>query len=204
MVGKGAQQVLARIGFAERWLTRARQQCTEGNLARGVLTLVLVDAEVRHALAAAGLPPQARARRLNAAAIGLLGVALVLVVLLVARWAAPSWTAMAVSAPPLVQLPSSSGAPLHAIGGLPSTPQLPRSATAVSVSVRGSPVVAPDLVPMSAPQSALPGLLRPMSGPRSSLPVRIGPSHLSTSELIDLILTAERALRQKPTGFISP
>jgi hypothetical protein len=204
MAGTGDQQLLARIGFAERWLNRARRQCTEGNLARGVLTLVLADAEVHHALAAAGLPPKANARRVNAAVICLAGVALVSAVLLTSRWSAPSGTAMAVSAPPLVRLPSSSGALLEAMDVLTSTPQVAHSsAAAVGASARGS-LLTPGPALTTTPRLALTGLLRPPGGPGSSLPVRIGPSHLSTTELIELVLTAERALRQKPTGFLSP
>lgn len=54
-------QILNRIGFAERWLQRAREQCLDGDVARGVLTLVLADAEVRRVLQLAA-PPARRTR----------------------------------------------------------------------------------------------------------------------------------------------
>src|SRR2546422_200400 len=69
-------QVVARIGFARRWLDRAKRQCTDGNLPRSVLTLVLTDAELHHALEAAGVPAMAQSRWMLPAALLLLGAAL--------------------------------------------------------------------------------------------------------------------------------
>src|SRR2546427_13044079 len=83
-------QVVARIGFAQRWLDRAKRQCTDGNLPRSVLTLVLADAEVHHALEAAGGPARAQTRRMTPAAFLLLGAALVSALLLASRGPAVS------------------------------------------------------------------------------------------------------------------
>lgn len=47
------QQVIDRIDFAERWLDRAKQQCQDGDVPRGLLTLSLANAEMTHALRAA-------------------------------------------------------------------------------------------------------------------------------------------------------
>ncbi len=49
-------QILTRIGFAERWLQRAREECLGGNVARGLLTLVLADGEMRRLLQLSGAP----------------------------------------------------------------------------------------------------------------------------------------------------
>jgi hypothetical protein len=58
-------QILTRIGFAERWLQRAREECLDGDVGRGLLTLVLADAEVRRLLQLAVPPaPRPRWRRL--------------------------------------------------------------------------------------------------------------------------------------------
>src|SRR5260370_40641422 len=56
------EQMLSRIGFTERWLARARGQWTAGHHARSLLTLVLADAELRHAMDTAG-PRRRTARR---------------------------------------------------------------------------------------------------------------------------------------------
>lgn len=57
-------QILTRISFAERWLQRAREECLDGDVGRGLLTLVLADAEVRRLLQLA-VPPAPRARWLR-------------------------------------------------------------------------------------------------------------------------------------------
>ncbi|MBI2201468.1 MAG: hypothetical protein HYU43_05950 [Armatimonadetes bacterium] len=44
------QQVIKRIGFAERWLDRAKRQYQDGDVPRGLLTLVLASAEMTHAI----------------------------------------------------------------------------------------------------------------------------------------------------------
>src|SRR5688572_28655366 len=41
--------MIRHIGFAERWLARARAECTRGHVVRGALTLLLAEAEVHHA-----------------------------------------------------------------------------------------------------------------------------------------------------------
>jgi len=67
-------QILTRINFAERWLQRAREECLDGDVGRGLLTLVLADAEVRRLLQLAVPPaPRPRWRRLSlvATAVGL-------------------------------------------------------------------------------------------------------------------------------------
>src|SRR3989442_14004356 len=114
-VPANGEQVVARIGFAQRWLDRAKRQCTDGNLPRSVLTLVLADAEVHHALEAAGGPARAQTRRVTPAALMLLGAVLVSAFLLASRWPAVS-RGVPSPAPTLVRLSSSSGTLLEAWG----------------------------------------------------------------------------------------
>ncbi len=57
-----ADAVLAHIGYAERWLRRARADYEHGDLRRVVLRLLLAEAEIRRAresgVAIADLPPR--------------------------------------------------------------------------------------------------------------------------------------------------
>src|SRR3989442_12544360 len=114
-VPANGEQVVARIGFAQRWLDRAKRQCTDGNLPRSVLTLVLADAEVHHALEAAGGPARAQTRRMTPAALMLLGAVLGSAFLLASRWPAVSGVVPS-PAPTLVRLSSSPGTLLEACG----------------------------------------------------------------------------------------
>src|SRR2546428_8973141 len=114
-VPANGEQVVARIGFAQRWLDRAKRQCTDGNLPRSVLTLVLADAEVHHALEAAGGPARAQTRRITPAAFMLVGAVLVSALLLASRGPAVSGVVSS-PAPTLVRLSSSSGTLLEAWG----------------------------------------------------------------------------------------
>ena len=50
-VPANGEQVVARIGFAQRWLDRAKRQCTDGNLPRSVVELAKewrTDRVLRH------------------------------------------------------------------------------------------------------------------------------------------------------------
>ncbi len=200
MAVKGDEQVLARIGFAQRWLDRAKRQCTEGNLTRSGLTLVLADAEVHHALEAAGGPARTQTR-MTPAALMLLSAALVSVLLLASRWPGESGVVSS-SAPPLIKLSSSSGTLLEAMGALTAASRpIPISTTAISAgSGRASAARYPS-PPGTMPQQT------PRAQPLASggtPPSSLGSSHISMSELIDLVLTAERALRREPAGSSSP
>ena len=50
--------MVRHIGFAERWLERAKREVAEGYLARSLLTLLLTEAEVHHAREASFPSPQ--------------------------------------------------------------------------------------------------------------------------------------------------
>lgn len=197
MTSKESDQMLSRIDFAEGWLTRARRQWTAGDRTRSLLTLVLADAELRHALETADGRVHVKARRPGWAQWALVAALAVCALLFVGRWfAAPD----AVATTPPVQsvhlplLPSnpqrddtgssaSTGHPLNAVGGaLPST--LP--STASHAVAKPGPVHPP----VNSAAS------HPAGSPAVSLPSR--PS------LLDLMLTAERALRQDPAGSSLP
>ena len=198
MVVKEDTQVLARIGFAQRWLDRARRQCTDGHLARSALTLVLAGAEVRHALEAAGAPVRAQARRMSPTALLVVAAGLISAFLLAAHWPAQSGIITS-PVPPLLRLSSSSGALLEAMSALNAVPGSAPSVAGATVTSRRPP----------APRyTGAPATLDTAGGHHSlatgGTPVGIGSSHISMSELIDLVLTAERALRQEPAGTSSP
>src|SRR5438552_1156624 len=129
MAGTGDTQVLTRIGFAQRWLDRAKRQCTEGNRTRTALTLVLAGAEVHHALEATGAPAGAGTRRSTPFAFVLVSAVVASALLLASRW--PVTSGAASSPPPrLVRLSSSSGVLLEAVGtaGSASRPLSPSAA----------------------------------------------------------------------------
>lgn len=189
-VSENGEQVIERIGFAERWLDRARRQCAQGNVARGVLTLVLADAEVRHALAAAGVSRTGGAGRYARPALALLVGVLAAGLLVAFRWPTDSAPVAPTSAPPVVRLASASGSLLDTLS-FPHGPAIPSVA---------APVPAPATPGAAARASGgVPGPL-PTAGVPDPLVVNRGSLHLSVPELIDLVLTAERALRREPTG----
>lgn len=196
---EGGEQVLARIGFAERWLDRARRQCTEGHVTRGVLTLVLADAEVHHALEAAGVPAaRKRVPRRHPGVLALAGVAAA-VVLLVSQWPADS-PVVSTPAPPAVQLTSASGTLLEILEPASRVP-------AGRVMIGSTPGVTPadasggpagrGIASAAGPSEAGTTL---RSAAADQPVASVGSSHLSMPELIDLVLVAERALRTEPAG----
>src|SRR5947199_10793451 len=106
MAGTGDTQVLTRIGFAQRWLDRAKRQCTDGNLTRTALTLVLAGAEVHHAIEATGAPAGEGTRSPTPFAFLLVRAGVDSAVLLAYRRPVPSMAASS-SPPPLVRLAAS-------------------------------------------------------------------------------------------------
>ncbi len=188
-VTESGEQVIARIGFAERWLDRARRQCAQGNVARGVLTLVLADAEVRHALAAAGVPHAERRGRDARPALALMAGGLVAALLVAIRGPAGPASVSPAPAPPIVRLAAASGSLLDSLV-FPQGPAV-------------HPVTAPGAVPASpvtAGGTSGGPVPYPMAGEPRPRMATGGSLHLSVPELLDLVLTAERALRREPTG----
>lgn len=182
------EQMLSRIGFAERWLARARGQWTAGRHARSLLTLVLADAELRHAMDTAGARRRTTPRRTTAAVSFLLAAVVASALLLIGRWS--------ISPPVVATTP-----PLPVVSpSVLSTAPLTTSAIPVHAVVPGTAARTPSSQ-MAAPPLALSQVHSALaSGPAASLrlPSRSRPS------LLDLVLTAERVLRQDPAGSSLP
>lgn len=203
------QQVITSIGFAQRWLDRAKRQCLDGDVSRGLLTLVLASAEMGHALRMPA-PTGALRRRRVVPAIAL-GTAAALAFAALAAWqGGPPAPAPSATAPAIVTFSSRVGALLEPMQVLPvqmtispvgqtvaaqatrrparATPPMRVDAPAYaarSVPDVPTPVAGAPPVPVSRPAAAL-----------SSLPAgTVGESGLTDGELIDLVLAAERILR---------
>jgi len=208
------QEVVARIAFAEQWLQRARGQVSGGQLTRGVLTLVLADAEVHHAMEVAGLPGRP-ARHLRPALAVLLVGLVVAVALGLARSAAGPAPSAVDAGPPVLRL-AGPGDDLLRITAPPAvvpaaTVTTPRAAVrpAAPLTVTNTPagVPAPPAVASMPPASPPPaptvvtaaadgGPAPPASAGIGSVPPPV--TVLSPGDLIDLVLAAERALRADP------
>lgn len=217
-------QVVARIGFAERWLHRARTQCAEGDVSGGLLTLALADAEVRYALEVGGWRPAApdtapsRRRRLG----GVLAAAAAAVVGVI--WVSlpgPGPTAAgAFDGPPVIRFASTTGTLLSVVpvpsmepgprpGVAVAGEQRPRNAIRTGVTRLPAPVTMPAAAPASTARAgpAAPPAAQPASAstaPSSSAgqltapaPVAGAPTPfvLSEADLIDMVLAASRALQ---------
>ncbi len=183
------QQMLSRIGFAERWLARARGQWTAGRHARSLLTLVLADAELRHALDTAGARQRTTARRPTAAVGFLLAAVVASAVLLIGRSSIIPHV-VATTPPPLPVVSPS----------VLSTEPLTTSAIPVHTVVPGTAAQTASSQMAAPPQAQSQVHAALASGPAASLslPSRSRPS------VLDLVLTAERVLRQDPTGSSLP
>jgi hypothetical protein len=215
------EQVTARIGFAERWLLRARQQCAEGDLAHGVLTIALAGAEMRRALEVAGAPMRRAGRR---AAIGRGLVAAVVLVMagavLALRWYAPLSPVASTPAPAVVQRAPTTGDLLSSAAASrppavrtdqvtdPGAPARRAVGTSTGMGAQFGPsskerVTAVLVVrPQEATQSrrGRPAAVEPQPGGSTALTTPL----LSLGDFVDLVLAAERALRSEPTGLYSP
>lgn len=224
------EQVLSRIAFTERWLARARSQVVSGNLPRGILTLVLAGAEVRHALEVAGAgpaPPRRRLALLVPAALGLVVLA-ALAAVTVARHPGDETALAGGPAPRIVTFSARTGELLNLIplpvssAALTPASQPPAATTApVRKAVRSrsrapAPAVAA-LQPAPAVRATGPG--QPGAGsatPLAPTPAAAAPSpapqrsaaqagpasgaNLTLGDLIDLVLAAERTLRGDAAG----
>lgn len=220
VVHVSGEQVLARIGFAERWLHRAKQQCAEGNVTRGVLTLVLADAEMHHAMEVAGAPRRAGGRRGSVArALAAFTVAAGVAVAVAMPWSAPADSITFNNpAPPVVRLatpgdlllavsPAQPTAPVPASGPWNATvPSLPVAAA----MARSSAAIAPGTIHATVERivsQASPDSIRALpdpAGTSSGVTARVTAPLLSMGDVIDLVLAAERALRSEPISLSSP
>jgi hypothetical protein len=189
------EQMLSRIGFTERWLARARGQWTAGHHARSLLTLVLADAELRHAMDTAGARRRTTAGHRTMATGFLLAAVVASALLLIGRW---SITPHAVATtPPVARPPILSSAPTGAMM-LPA--RSATSAVSVHAVVPGATARAASSYVAAPPPAQSQVLSASANGPAASLrlPSRSRPS------LLDLVLTAERVLRQDPAGSSLP
>jgi len=185
------EEHLARhIGFAERWLARAKQEVTDGQLARSVLTLLLAEAEVHHARERT-LPAREAALPRPSMAMTILGATALLVLLLAGRSLFSPRGEMVTgftSAPAVVKFkqPGSTLALVPAV----LTPEQTVAAPAPRVP---APLPRADRVWRNAARPS-----RPAAKPRPVSPVLIAPAApvlLSDGDLIDLVIAAERSLR---------
>jgi hypothetical protein len=214
-------QILTRIGFAERWLRRAREECLDGDVARGLLTLVLADAEVRRVLQLAVAPapaPRSRSRLLPVVAVGaglVIAAAMALQLGVLAPGAA---TVESVGLAPGLLLRPGTGAllqPLEASGpqepvrsvSAPTMPEPAQPVTAKRGSVRQGVVAAPpgaqqaaSPIPVTQPDpSPVPVASPPPPAPTPVPAVAPAPAPtaaLSGVDLLDLVIVADRTLRR--------
>ncbi len=180
------------IGFAERWLQRARQEIARGDLGRSLLTLLLAEAEVHHARSE-GAAAEASAPR-PSAVVTILGATALAAALLAALAAAlPPGDVAAVlpSSAPVIRFKQPVGSTLALIPMVvaPAAPPQAISAPAQVPAVTGAPRL-----------PARRGPIRPASATRrtaattTSVPAVV-PVLISDGDLIDLVLAAERSLR---------
>ncbi len=212
-------QILTRIGFAERWLQRAREECLDGNVARGVLTLVLADAEVRRLLQLSGAPlasPRS-SRVISLVAVGIavvLGAALALQLGVLALGAAPTESA---ALPTALTLRAGTGALLEPLAAIapPVAESRPTAVPTRPTSMIGRPARSPvtfrpaqvpQTVVRAAPVQVTPPVAAPaaVSSPPPAVPAP-GPTvvsapvpsvTLSGVDLLDLVIVADRTLRR--------
>ncbi len=170
----------------------------DGNQARGLLTLVLADAELRHAMETAGVQGRPMSRRPAFASRLLLGAVIASALFLIGRWSVTPEVIATTPLPPAIRLSSSSGESLDSV--VLSAP----TATPVALVRAAAP-------PTTAPGAATPKVARTqpthsrVSSPPSSRPVAsLDFSSQARPSLLDLVLTAERVLRQDPAGSSLP
>lgn len=202
-----------RITCAEDWLARARRQVEDGEQARGILTLLIAEAEVHRArdlgTGHADAMPVRTGRRLGTFA-ALTVAAVVTVIALWHPFGPLAWrTASAgeISPHPIVTLSAGTGSMLRLVQApQPSEPTVTVPVPVqIMVRVPASPVTverAADRQP-SAPAPVRPTAAQP--APRlSEVSAAAAPpptvpessARLSEAELIDLVLATERSLRR--------
>jgi hypothetical protein len=210
--------VITRIGFAERWLHRAKAQCADGDVTGGLLTLSLANAEVRFALEAGGWPEPRGAVRLQPGRRWLPWL------LLAAAAVVSAWTfrpagvpadAGIVDGPPVVRFSSTIGTVLAAVS-VPSAPPAservtrpdvhprgqqtatrpaPRQAVAPRPRVAAVPAVPAATTAVRAAPAGTTSVLTTPAPAAAPTPSPVTPFVLSEVDLIDMVLAANQALR---------
>lgn len=202
------EQVAARIGFAERWLLRARAQCEDGNVAGGLLTLSLADAEVRYALEAGGWQAHGT-RRWRRVPWVLLAAASAALLVWGLRAVPVPVSAGPTDGPPVVRLPAQVGT-LLAMVTVPAAPSSPAPAASVAAprptrrAAAGQPVQQVRAsMPAPAPSivSTAPAVVTTTPSPTTASSASVRPSTvmpvqlISDVDLIEMVLAADRTLR---------
>lgn len=212
-VDTGHAQVIARIGFAERWLHRAKAQCADGDVAGGLMTLSLADAEMRVALETGGwsrhrpsAPRPAMRRWVPWVTLAAATMASVWTL----RPAAVPADAAVVDGPAVVRFSSNVGAVLSLMSVTPAprapvqvarpevrprtlrtAPQAPPRASAAPLRPAAA-VAAPTVTPAITPAAHPLTITAPVPAPALS---PAAPFVLSEVDLIDMVLAANQALR---------
>ncbi|MGQ0550683.1 MAG: hypothetical protein ACT4PY_13550 [Armatimonadota bacterium] len=209
-----------RITFAEDWLARARQQVEDGEQARGVLTLLLAEAEVHRArelgTGRIDAAPLCTRRTLGPAVAV---AAVVTIVVAAARWrpfdpaawAAAAWTTAAageVSPHPIVTLSAGHSSLLALVQApeaiertvtihvpVPVTVRVPASPATVQRADDRPASMSTSVRPAAAAQ---PAPRRSEASAAAAVPPTVSENStlLSEAELIDLVLATERSLRR--------
>ncbi len=198
-------QVVTRIGFAERWLHRARRHYGDGDATRGLLSVVLADAEMRYALESRGMNLKASPRRLWIPALLLAGTLAVLAAVTTDWLLPPPAASGAAAAPPIFRLTSPVGMWLNLVQTASTANIAPRSQVrhdAVRRSVVRAATVRPAPSPVVQPAPSMSATVAPTASPSQPAPVMVAvppPAVLSTADLIDLAISADRTLRRAPT-----
>lgn len=206
MVDANECQVVARIGFAERWLHRAKRHYWDGDATRGFLSVVLAKAEMHYALETGGLPTRP-ALRLWVPAVLMVGAFAVFVALATDWFLPPPAVSGAAVAAPIVQLTAPVGTWLNLVQtatiGNPAPPPAvlrqsvrgPQRFVQATATIRqASPAVGRPVAPVDAS-------VTPTATSLEATTVVAAPPalHLSAADLIDLAITADRTLRRVPT-----
>jgi len=205
-------QVIARIGFAERWLHRAKAQCADGDVAGGLMTLSLADAEMRVALEAAGWPmprlPVARPAIRRWGPWVMVATAAALVLVWTLRPSAEPVGAALIDGPPVVRFSSVGtmlslvsvtpvqSAPLQA-ARLDAQARTQRTAARTLHRVGVAPLRRATAVAVPTVTSPITHAARPLTIAAPSVPVPnlAAPFVLSEVDLIEMVLAANQALR---------
>ena len=192
------ERVVRHIGFAERWLFRARQECTEGNLVRGLLTLLLAEAEVQHAREVT-LPSQAAVLPRPSAVAMVVGATGLVVLLLLALTGFPSEGELVTGAsggPPVIRFEQPVGSTLALVPAVISSSQQTQPAW-----LRRARHAAPfEASPAESARASRVAARRATPAKRGVPPLAKTPGTsrlVSDDDLIDLVLAAERSLRGK-------
>ncbi|MBI4279167.1 MAG: hypothetical protein HY660_11995 [Armatimonadetes bacterium] len=179
--------MIKHIGFTERWLRRARVECEEGAVARGVLTLSLAEAEIRRArelgVAAvargeAGRAASAPRRQFAPVAVGILSLLLVLAIAMVA---VPQALPLAIGPGAIVPLRSQIGVAASSTPAVTFDRPVGALLAMVQTPPEASPVPAPAAVaaapqrqkPHAAPEETLTVGTMMVQQPAAALPVRV-------------------------------